>query len=77
MRRGPSCLVLTGVPMHFTRGGTFRFAPGPGLSKLETFSYVSQQVVNDAAILLWHTTSTNCKDTTQIQTGVKLKLDQA
>lgn len=60
--------------MHFTRGGTFRFAPGPSLSKLETFSDVSQQVVNDAAILLRHATSSNCKYTAQIQSRIRLEI---
>lgn len=69
-------LVLTGVPMHFTREDTVRFAPWPGLSKLETFSDVSKQVVNDAAILLRNTTSPNCKDTTQKSTGIRLKFGQ-
>lgn len=38
--------------MHFIRREAFRIAPGPGLSEGETFPDISQEVVDNAAIVL-------------------------
>lgn len=54
--RSQSHLVLTRLarfPIHFTRGGDFRFAPGPRLPEMEAFPDVSKKVVDNTAIVLW------------------------
>lgn len=57
---GPQSLVLTrwaGIPTLFTRRLAFRIAPWPGLSEAETFPDIRQEVVDDAAVILWHKAS--------------------
>ena len=49
----PLPLVLTRIPMHFTRRKVFQIAPGPHLPEAKPFSDVRQEVVNDAAIVWW------------------------
>lgn len=39
--------------MHFIRREAFRIAPGPGLSEGETLPDISQEVVDNAAVVLW------------------------
>lgn len=58
--------ILTGrscISMHFTRRGTFRFAPGTSLSQMETLANVGQELIDDADFVLRRRASTDWQKT--------------
>lgn len=56
------------IPKCFARGHTVCFAPGTSLPQLEAFADVGQEVVDNTAVILWHTASADYRQQGELNT---------